>query len=156
MSLQSAVEVLMEIPLFRRIEPRRLRVIVMMSETLTYHAGERLFEKGEEGDAAYIVLDGVVEVRVPVTEGEKTVAELGQGEIFGEMAVLTDQPRSTAIAAKTDLTALRLERAAVLSLLREFPDIALELIRILARRLEVTTGQFAAARAELETRPPPE
>ena len=147
MSLNDAVRVMMEIPMFRNVDPKRLRLFAFMGETLTYRAGERLFEKGDEGNAAYIIIDGTVDVLVPVEDGELSVAALGAKEIFGEMAVLCDQPRSTAIAARTDLTVLRLQRSAFLNLLREFPDIALELIKVLASRLEATTRELATARA---------
>ncbi len=146
MSLNQAVDVMMEIPMFRRVDPKRLRLFAFMGETLTYRAGERLFEKGEEGNAAFIIIDGTVDVLVPVDGGETAVAALGAKEIFGEMAVLCDQPRSTAIAARTELTVLRLQRSAFLNLLREFPDIALELIKVLASRLESTTRELATAR----------
>lgn len=146
MSLNDAVKVMMEIPMFRNVEPKRLRLFAFMGETLTYRAGERLFEKGDEGNAAYIIIDGSVDVLVPVEGGELSVAALGAKEIFGEMAVLCDQPRSTAIAAKTELTVLRLQRSAFLNLLREFPDIALEVIKVLAGRLEATTRELASAR----------
>ena len=146
MSLNDAVAVMMEIPMFRNVDPKRLRLFAFMGETLTYRAGERLFEKGDEGNAAYIIIDGTVDVLVPVEGGELSVAALGSKELFGEMAVLCDQPRSTAIAARTDLTVLRLQRSTFLSLLREFPDIALEVIKVLAGRLEATTRELAAAR----------
>ena len=147
MSLNKAVCVMMEVPMFRNIDPKRLRLFALMGETLTYRAGERLFERGDEGNAAYIIIEGTVDVLAPVEGGETAVAALGAKEIFGEMAVLCDQPRSTAIAARTDLTVLRLQRSAFLSLLREFPDIALELIKVLAQRLEATTRELATARA---------
>jgi CRP-like cAMP-binding protein len=133
--------------MFRNIDPKRLRLFAFMGETLTYRAGERLFERGDDGNAAYIIIDGTVDVLVPVEDGETAVAALGSKEIFGEMAVLCDQPRSTAIAARTDLTVLRLQRSTFLNLLREFPDVALELIKVLASRLEATTRELATARA---------
>ena len=147
MSLNKAVTVMMEIPMFRNVDPKRLRLFALMGETLTYRAGERLFEKGDEGNAAYIIIDGTVDVLVPVEGGETAVATLGAKEIFGEMAVLCNQRRSTAIAARTDLTVLRLQRAALVNMLREFPDLALELIKVLASRLEATTRELATARA---------
>lgn len=147
MSLNDAVAVMMEIPMFRNVDQKRLKMFALMGETLTYRAGERLFEKGDDGDAAYIVIAGAVDVLVPFEGREATVAVLGSKEIFGEMAVLCDQPRTTAIAAKCDLTVLRLSRETFTKLLREFPDIALELIKIMADRLEATTRDLAAERA---------
>jgi len=147
MSLNKAVQVLQETPLFRNIDLKRLRVIAMMGESRTYRAGERLFEKGDEGDAAFIVLDGEVEVLVPTDGGEQSVAILGTGEIFGELAVICDQTRSSAIAARSEIETLRLDRDVVLNLMREFPDILLEMVRILGGRLERTTQELSQARA---------
>lgn len=149
MSLSRATEVMADMPLFRNIDARQLRVVAMMGEERTYRAGERIFEKGDEGDAAYILLDGEVEVRVPTDGGEQTVAVLDSGEIFGELAVICDRPRSSAIVARSDVTVLRFGRDVVLRLLREFPDITLELVRILGRRLARTTDDLSRALAEL-------
>ena len=146
MSLNQTVDAMREVPMFRNVDPKQLRLFAFMGETLSYRAGERLFEKGDDGDAAYIVIDGEVNVLVPTDGGESAVAVLGAKEIFGEMAVLCDQPRSTAIAAKTDLVTLRLERSVILNMLQEFPDIALEMIKVLASRLESTTRDLAQAR----------
>ncbi len=77
--------------------------------------------------------------------GERSVATLGKGEIFGEIAVLCDRPRTSAIAAKGELTAFKLDRQVLLNMLREFPDVALQMIRILGRRLELTTQRLARA-----------
>ena len=150
MSLNRAVQVLQEMPLFRNVDPKQLKVVAMMGESRTYRARERLFEMGDEGDSAYIVLEGEVDVLVPSEGSEHSVAVLGRGEIFGELAVICDQPRSTAIAARSDLAVLRLERNDVLNLVREFPDISVELVRVLGKRLERTTRELSQALAELE------
>jgi len=143
MNLNRAVEVMQEMPLFRNVDKKQLKVVAMMGEALTYRSGERLFEKGDEGDSAYIVLGGEINVLMPANGGEQVVATLGKGEIFGELAVLCDQPRSTAIAARSDLEVLRLERNVVLNLIREFPDISVEMVRILGQRLERTTRELS-------------
>lgn len=143
MNLNRAVEVMQEMPLFRNVDAKQLKVVAMMGSALTYRAGERLFEKGDEGDSAYVILDGEVDVLMPSDGGEQVVATLGKGEIFGELAVICEQPRSTAIAARSDLDVLRLDRNVVLNLIREFPDISVELVRILGRRLERTTRELS-------------
>jgi CRP-like cAMP-binding protein len=150
MSLNEAVQVLQEMPLFRNVDLKRLRVVAMMGESRTYRAGERLFEQGDEGDAAFIIINGEVDVLVQVDGGEQSVAVLGKGEIFGELAVICDQTRSSAIAARAELDTLRLDRNMVLNLMREFPDISLEMVRILGARLEKTTRELSQARAALE------
>jgi CRP-like cAMP-binding protein len=147
MSLNQAVQVLQEMPLFRNVDQKQLRVVAMMGESLTYRAGERLFEQGDEGDAAFIIIGGEVDVLVPAQGGEQSVAVLGKGEIFGELAVICDQTRSTAIAARSELETLRLDRNVVMNLMREFPDISVEMVRILGDRLERTTRELSLARA---------
>ncbi|MEM7177966.1 MAG: cyclic nucleotide-binding domain-containing protein [Pseudomonadota bacterium] len=147
MNLRQAVDVMQETPLFRKLDPKRLRVVAMMGETLSYRDGERLFEAGEEGDSAYVILSGDVDVIVNANDREITVAVLHQGEIFGEIAALTDQPRTSAIQARGPLSVLRLDRQTILNLIGEFPDIALQLITVMADRLRVTSRQLAEAQS---------
>lgn len=147
MGISKTTEVLREMELFARVDDRQIRAVAMMGEELSFRDGERLFEQGDEGDAAYIVISGAVDVIVRVDEGERSVATLGQGEIVGEIAVLCDRPRTTAIAARGALVVFKLDRPVILNMLREFPDVALQMIRILGRRLELTTQRLARAAA---------
>lgn len=140
MSMAETVAVLGRMPLFRSMGDAQLGVIAMSGDVLTFRAGERLAEKGETGEAAFILLKGEVNILVPSDHGETVVARLGPAELVGEMAVLTGNPRSAAIAAHTDLTVLRLSQDAVLTLLREFPELSIEIIGILARRIEATNA----------------
>lgn len=141
MTLSNTLDVLKRMPLFRGLDERRLRVIAMTGDVLAIRSGERLWEKGDEGDTVIIVLHGEASVLVPTGSSEAAVAVLGPGEIIGEMAVLTGSPRSTAIAAQSDLRILRLDGRIVLDLLREFPELAIEFIKVLAQRLEATNAK---------------
>lgn len=143
MTLQRTLGILKDMPLFRRVDEPRLRVIGLMGEVSTLGPGERLAEKGDPGDAAYVIIAGEVDIRIPGPAGEVSVATLGPGEIVGEMAVLTDRPRSASVVALTEVSVLRLDRPTLMSLLREFPDVAIEMIRVLAHRLEATTARSA-------------
>ena len=58
MGLNKAVEAMQETPIFSGIDPKRLRLLAFMSESLKYRAGELLFDQGDEGDSAFVVLDG--------------------------------------------------------------------------------------------------
>ena len=147
MGISKTTDVLREMELFSLVDDRQIRAVAMMGEELSFRDGERLFEQGDEGDAAYVVISGAVDVIVRTESGERSVATLGQGEIFGELAVLCDRPRTTAIAARGALHVFKLERGVILNMLREFPDVALQMIRILGRRLELTTQRLARAAA---------
>ena len=138
---------LRENPVFARLDSKRLRIVALTGEVLTFRPDEELFRRGEAGDAAYVIIHGGARVTIPSPDGEKTVARIGRGELFGEIAALCDRPRTASIIAEGALSCLRLDREELRSLLRDFPALALELIRILADRLERANVDLAAARA---------
>ena len=149
MSLNKAVEAMQQTPIFAGIDPKRLRLLAFMSESLTYRAGELLFDQGDEGDSAFVVIDGSASVLINIGGEKKEVAVIGSKQIFGEMAALCDIPRTAAIGAKSDLEVLRIDREAFLKLLMEFPEVSLQVTRFLAARLEATTKDLGAAQAEI-------
>lgn len=149
MSLNKAVEAMQQTPIFMGIDPKRLRLLAFMSESLTYRAGELLFDQGDEGDSAFVVIDGSASVLINIGGEKKEVAVIGSKQIFGEMAVLCDIPRTAAIGAKSDLEVLRIDRDAFLKLLSEFTEVSLQVMRFLAARLEATTKDLGAAQAEI-------
>ena len=145
MSMQEEVELLRNIPLFAKIDPSKLKLLAFTSERLTYAAGEILFEQGDAGDAAYIIIGGEADVIVGTPGGPLVVATLKQNEIVGEIAILCDVPRTATVQAKTQLTSLRITKDLFFSLVVEFPEIAVEIMRELAHRLERTTTQLREA-----------
>ena len=149
MSLNKAVEAMQQTPIFAGIDPKRLRLLAFMSESLTYRAGELLFDQGDEGDSAFVVIDGSASVLINIGGEKKEVAVIGSKQVFGEMAVLCDIPRTAAIGAKSDLEVLRIDRDAFLKLLSEFTEVSLQVMRFLAARLEATTKDLGAAQAEI-------
>ena len=118
-------------------------------------SGAELFRQGEPGDAFYLVARGELGVYVVggADEGENRVAVLGTGDPVGEMALLTNSPRSATIRAETDGELLRLDRARFLSLMRQEPDVALAIAATLSRRLQaaLARGEGAAADSKIGT-----
>lgn len=148
MSLDQEVEVLRRIPLFANIDPAKLKLLAFASQRMTYKPGAVLFRQGDPGDAAYIVIEGSAEVVVGnANGGELVVAEIARNQIVGEIAILCDVPRTATIRARDGLTALKITKEVFLRLVRDFPDIGMEVLRTLAQRLEHTTQQLTAARA---------
>jgi CRP-like cAMP-binding protein len=76
-----------------------------MTQNIYFSAGEVIFRQGYPGDDAYIVISGQVEIYKETPEGavEEVVAILGEREMFGELAILDDAPRSASARAKTDV-----------------------------------------------------
>jgi CRP-like cAMP-binding protein len=146
MTMTEIIAILRKNPVFQPIRDDRLRFVVLSSAEQRLDPGEVLFERGDEGDAAYVVLSGAVVPRLVIGGREINLARLGPGELFGEVAVLCDRPRTAAIAADGETVILRIEAGDLRSLLAEFPDLSMEVIRSLAARLERTSMDLAAAR----------
>lgn len=145
MSLNEEVELLRKIPLFAKIEPSKLKLLAFTSERLTYQGGQRLFQQGDIGDAAYIIIDGEASVRIRTDSGEIQVAELGKGDVVGEIAILCDVPRTASVEASGKLITLRITKELFFRLISEFPQISIEIMRELAARLERTNVQLREA-----------
>ncbi|MEQ8586657.1 MAG: cyclic nucleotide-binding domain-containing protein [Thalassobaculaceae bacterium] len=145
MSLNEEVDLLRKIPLFAKIEPSKLKLLAFTSERLTYQGGQRLFQQGDVGDAAYIIIDGTASVRIRTDGGEIEVAELGKGDVVGEIAILCDVPRTASVEATGRLIALRITKELFFRLVSEFPQISIEIMRELAARLERTNVQLREA-----------
>ncbi len=145
MSLNEEVEVLRKVPLFAKIEPSKLKLLAFTSERLTFPAGGELFHEGDPGDAAYIILDGQADIVIDTPNGELAVAKVGKNDLIGEIAILIDVPRTATIRAETELTALAITKDLFFRMISEFPDMAVEIMRELAHRLEATTAQLREA-----------
>ena len=148
MGLLDEVELLRKIPLFSKIEPSKLKLLAFTSERLTYAEGDVLFEQGDAGDAAYVIIGGKADVVVDTPGGPLIVATLDENQIVGEIAILCDVPRTATVKAKTEVTTLRITKDLFFSLVVEFPQIAVEIMRELAHRLEVTTARLREAVAK--------
>ena len=149
MALNEEVEALRAIPLFQRIEASKLRLLAFTSERVRFEPGDLVVKEGDIGDAAYIVLEGAAEVLVDTPQGPLKVADVGRNDIVGEIAILIDVPRTATVRATDAVTALRISKELFFRLVAEFPQMAVEIMRELAQRLDRTTNDLREARAQL-------
>ena len=149
MSLKEEVELLQRIPFFANVEPAKLKLLAFTSERVAFERDQVLFRQGDSGDAAYIIVDGEVDVLVDTPAGPLVVATLGKNAFFGEIAILCDIPRTATMRAKTRLVTLRITKDLFLKLLIEFPTMAVAMMRELANRLEHTNQRLRDAVAEV-------
>jgi len=147
MSIDQEVEILRRIPIFAKIDPAKLKLMAFASERVTYKSGQALFKQGEIGDSAFIVLQGTAEVLINGPKGPLRVASLSENEIVGEIAILCDIPRTATVQAVTELVTLKITAELFFRMLMDFPEMGVEVMRVLAHRLEQTTAQLREARA---------
>ena len=149
MSLDQEVEVLRQIPLFANIDTAKLKLLCFASERLTFKKGQALFKQGDVGDSAYIIVDGQADVVKDSPAGPISVAVLARNDIVGEIAILCDVPRTAAVEAKTELVTLKITKDLFLRMLMDFPEMGLEIMRVLAHRLEQTTEKLEGTTQQL-------
>ena len=146
MSLEQEVELIRQFPIFSKIQPAKQKLLCFSSDRVIFEAGQVMFRAGDAGDACYIVIDGRIQITVDTPKGPVVVNTLGRNEIIGEIAIFGDVPRTATATAVTRLDTLRISKDLFYSVIRENPDAALELIRILASRLANTTAQLTKSR----------
>ena len=145
MSIDQEVDILRKIPLFANIDSAKLKLMCFASRRLTFQDGQSLCTQGEPGDSAYIIIDGDADVVVE-NNGPLVVAKVGRNDIIGEIAILCDVPRTASVVATSELTALEITKDLFFRMVTDFPDMGVEVMRVLAHRLELTTAQLLEAR----------
>lgn len=147
MSINDDVELLRRIPMFAKVEPAKLKLLAFTSERVTYGEGQELFHQGDNADAAYLIIAGTVDVMVDSPKGPLTVAQLGTNEFVGDIGILCDVPRTATVRAATELTTLKITKELFFRMIIDFPAMGVEIMRVLAHRLEQTTVQLREAKS---------
>lgn len=132
----SPVELLRSVPLFADLEPRELESFSQVAVPRSFPAGTRVFHEGDRSDACYIVASGSFRVTREHSDGRAiTLATLGPGEVFGELAMLDHDVRSASAEALDEGELLALPASEVRALLARHPEISVKLVEALVRRL---------------------
>lgn len=131
----------------------------MTIETFTH--GEIIFREGEESDCCYVIESGKVEIFKRLNQGTVLLAVLGQGEILGEMGLISDQPRSASAAADGETRLRRISRESFTGHFAQLPEDALLAIRAMMERLRITNQKVSRlvdkqAQFQLSSSAPPE
>jgi CRP/FNR family transcriptional regulator len=141
---QTAVELLKSVPLFADLEGEELERFSHVAVPRSFPAGTRVFHEGDDSDACYIVKNGSFRVTREHSDGRAiTLATLGPGEIFGELAMLDGDQRSASAEALTDGDLLALPANDVRGLLARHPEISLKLVAGLVRRLRAANVRLS-------------
>jgi signal transduction histidine kinase len=130
-------------PLFRPLNPGELIALRKAARESAFGPAQDIFKEGDVGDGVYVVKDGLVQISGLVGENIRHVfSQVGPGEMFGEMAVLENKPRSASATAKTATTVYFIPRDAMLKLVESSPLLALGLLREISNRLREFDHQY--------------
>jgi signal transduction histidine kinase len=122
--------------LFRSLAPEELRALRAITREQRFAAGTEIFREGDAGDSVYVVKDGLVEISGLVGgDMRRAFSQLGPGEIFGEMAVVEQRPRSATATALKATVVYFIPRGEMLPLLQRSPMLAFNVLQEVSHRL---------------------
>ncbi len=128
------------VSIFSQIPDHILANIAMVLETVEYLPDQLIFQKGDPGDAMYVIVSGGVRV----TDNGHELEHLGESSVFGELALLDNEPRAASVTATEDTLLLRLPQEVFHELLEGHSTIARGILTVLSQRLRVCTNNLSA------------
>ncbi|HEY6366171.1 MAG TPA: SLC13 family permease, partial [Candidatus Binatia bacterium] len=135
------------IPLFSGLSREDIAKILGRLEEKSFKAGTTVFSQGDQGDSFYFIQSGAVQVVLESSGGRKeSIAVLGPQDWFGEMALLSGEPRSATITTVKDTTVWRLSREAWNELIEKYPTWLLHFCASLSKRLARVEQQYSQGR----------
>lgn len=145
MTLEEITEFLASTPLFSELTQEALLEIAKITDNKTYREKDVLAKEGEPGYSMFVIVSGEVWVTVRNNLGEEIeLAKRGAGDHLGEMAVLSDIPRTATLTALTDVETLEISQEKFEEILLTQPRTSLGIIRELIRRLEESDQRIRA------------
>ena len=113
-----------------------MRILAGAVRVHQFGAGETLMRRAIAGDTFYIIRRGMVDVTTNGADGKQVhIAELGRPDFFGEVALMTGEPRNATVRARTDVEVLEMSRNGFTELFKSHPDAAAQMSEIIAARL---------------------
>lgn len=125
------IDALKAIPMFEELSNKDLDRLSRMMTPLSVSAGKKLVSQGDIGREAIIIESGTASV---VSNGEK-IADLGPGDFFGEMSLISDMPRNADVEATSDMEVLVMSSSEFSSVLDSDPSVAVTILRTVVDRL---------------------
>jgi small-conductance mechanosensitive channel/CRP-like cAMP-binding protein len=149
-TLDDRTELLAHTELFQYLETAELRELAAKMRHVHFKQGEKVIKQGETGDSMFILAEGLLHVFLSGNGNgaEVRVGQLVPGEFFGEMSLLTGEPRGATILAMTDVVAHEITKESMTDLLSKRPQVADLISRVVAERRIRNSEKMATATAE--------
>ena len=125
------VDLIKRAPLFWNCSKRELREIAQIADEIDLRKGKEMTHQGERGREFFVLLEGGAEV----TKDGRTINELGPGDFFGEIALVSDTPRTATVTASSPVRALVITDRSFRRLMKDQPEIQGKVLAALAARL---------------------
>ncbi len=136
----NAVSMLGTVPFFATLDEKKRKSMASEGKEMTYKAGDAIVGEGGMGLGFYLILDGKVEVK----KGGRTLATLGKGQFFGEMSLIDEQPRSADVVAVAPTKCWAITSWAFKGLVKANPEVALVMLTEMVKRLRAAQSSPTA------------
>jgi signal transduction histidine kinase len=129
--------------LFSQLPAAELKTLRHFTQEMAFRAGQDIFKEGDAGDGVYVVQSGQVQISAVIGTGDRRVfSRVPPGDVFGEMSLLDNQPRSACATAEVDTIVYFVPRAPMLELLKRSPELSLTLVQEISGRLREFNRQY--------------
>jgi CRP-like cAMP-binding protein len=137
-------EILSRAGIFQGVEPSAVAALTKQLRPIDFPLGHIVFAQGEPGDRLYIIISGKVKIGNRSPEGQENLLTImGPSDMFGEMSLFDTGPRTSSATTITEVRAVSMDRDVLRSWIADRPEIAEQLLRVLARRLRRTKDNLA-------------
>jgi CRP-like cAMP-binding protein len=128
------IDLIKQVPLFAQCSRKELAEVASIADEIDLPAGKELIREGGRGREFFVLLDGTVDVH----KNGRRIRELTTGDFFGEIALVSDAPRTATVTTSSPVRALVVTDRSFRTLLRHTPSIQLKVLQALADRLTDT------------------
>ena len=131
MARDGKVDLMRKVPLFSKLKGKTLQEVASIADEIDFPKGKELARQGDRGREFFVVLDGEAEVR----KDGRRVNTLGKGDFFGEIALVTELPRTATVTATEPMRALVITERDFNALMKRSPEVSRCIVEALGERL---------------------
>lgn len=143
--LSSASEHLARVPIFAPLSEEEIERLADSSTRRIYAPGEAIVRKGQVGGSMYIVIKGSVQVQIPGANGPTTINSIRSNDFFGEMSLLTGEPRTANVVAEEETDVLQIKKTAIKPIFEANPELLTAICQIVEERRNLLAEKQSVA-----------
>lgn len=146
----TTAERLNNVSIFAPLSDEETERLANASKSRIYAPGEAIVHRGQEGNSMYVIITGAVKVQIPENDYQKTIGTLRENDFFGEMSLLTGEPRTATVIATEESEVLRIDKEALKPIFESNPTLVTAVSELVEERRELLRVQADAAAKEEE------
>ncbi|HVQ55819.1 MAG TPA: mechanosensitive ion channel family protein [Pyrinomonadaceae bacterium] len=140
--IDQASEHLTSVPVFTPLSEEEIERLARASVKRTFAPGEPIVRRGQEGRSMFVIVRGNVKVQVPGANGQQVINRLATNDFFGEMSLLTGEPRSATVVAEDEVDVLEIRKGALKPIFESNPELMESVVEIIEERKQLLTANI--------------